>query len=211
MLKMNIGLTAVGMLSAVSLLAGCGKGSDLAAQATRGEVSALMRNTWVSECQPSTDEGQALGYPKQIETVDIGASWQKTTTVYSSDTCAAGTDMIAVTENGNYQNGERVNDNTLKVNRQIESSSIMPLKAEAADKLNLAAACGTRAWLLNGKTVTTGKGPSDLCWAKTPRQEFDVVSIHDSQLFLGLVRGTQDKTSEANRPTEVNTVGFHTK
>ncbi len=195
-------MSAVVAFGTIALVTGCGKDSEVAKNVEREVRTAQIDDQWSAGCQKS----DIFGLTSEVVEFDKGASFSKTTTLYSSDNC--GTPEVRVVENGSADLGREVSDNTFEFNQSFDSVAITPVNEAGQKALNLVAACGFTDWQVGiEKNVTAESSNSPVlarCWTKTPRKVYDVVQVDGDQLRFGLEEDGKDKSAPAKRPTNID-------
>jgi hypothetical protein len=198
-------------LTVLTLIAGlgfaaCAKEADKAAAAVDQKAKTLEINSkWISNCKNVTLD--AFGIGSETEDFDFGASLSKTTLLFQENNCVTAT--VRITENGSYVVGNKlVNSDAYELNQHFDSVAIMPMNDAGVTQLNLIQACGINDWAVGVQRDVTAKSSDspviDRCWAKTPRDLYDIALISTDKLTFGLEKDGKDRTAAEKRPTEID-------
>jgi hypothetical protein len=207
---MKFNSSVLAALGALVMVSACAKTNEVAnsigGQTDKQVKELAIRAKWATSCNKAASLADLFHFPSQVEKYDMGASLQKTTTLFHEDNCAQ--PAITIVENGSYNLGDKAADNVYALNEKFDSVAITPVNDEGMKALNSIAACGFTDWTVGkSKDVTANSSDTPVitrCWVKTPRQIFDLASITGDKLTLGLVKDGRDKTDASKRPTEID-------
>lgn len=172
--------------------------------------AAGLMNTWVSGCHNVALD--IVGLDSQTVEYIFGTDLRRVTTYYDADTCA--TPVLKIVEWGTYENFDPV-DGHYKIDINWQQVALTPMSDGVRDVLNTVSFCGASDWATNTErevTAQTSVDPVlDRCWVKTPRGQFDLISISGSNLQLGEATADLDKTSAEKRPVTIDTQVTYSK